>query len=596
MDISRPLSQIRNFAIIAHVDHGKSTLADRLLEKTGMVNHAQEQTLDANPIERERGITIKLAPVRMMYTYRSIEYMLNLIDTPGHVDFAYEVSRALAGCEGAILLVDATQGIQAQTLAHYSQAKKLGLKIIPAINKIDLPTADVDGSALQLIELLGIDENQILRVSGKSGEGIETLLQTIIEQVPPPSGNPQAPLRALVFNSDYLPHQGVRAWVRIIDGELHTGDAVTFIGTKGRFTASEIGCFILHSQTIPSLTTGTVGYVITGFKDPRQVTPGDTLTLTAQVNNVSQLAGYDPPKPMVFLSLYPVDATEIYELTVALDKLHLLDSSLTYTPESSPLMGQGFRVGFLGLLHAEIVQERLDREFNLTVVATTPTVSFRLRHHGNEWEITNAAAMPDPNDYTEILEPMLTAHVFSPEKYLGGIYELMQEKRAQLIEVQHLGNQIQLTYKLPLMEMVGDFYSRLKSISSGFASLDYQFLGWQQSDLIRLDCLLAGDPVEVLAQVVPRDRAFEIGKRIVHKLAEIIPKHQFEIAVQAVVGAKIIARATIKPFRKDVTAKLYGGDQTRKDKLLKKQKKGKKRMKQIGKVTLPSDTFWKLLQ
>lgn len=596
MDISISQKFIRNFAIIAHVDHGKSTLADRLLEKTGTVNQAVAQTLDANPIERERGITIKLAPVRMEYQYQGEKYILNLVDTPGHVDFSYEVSRALAACEGAILLVDATQGIQAQTLAHFSQAQKLGLKIIPVINKIDLPTADLEQAALQLIELLGVDENDILKVSGKTGAGIETLLSQIIEHIPAPSGNAEAPLRALVFNSDYLPHQGVRAWVRIIDGQLQKGDQVTFLGTKNKFSVGEIGCFVLTSQQTNELGTGMVGYVITGFKDPRQVTPGDTLTLTLNANTVMPLAGYEPPKPMVFLSIYPVDSSEFHELTVAFDKLHLLDSSLVYTPESSPLLGQGFRVGFLGLLHAEIVQERLDREFNLAVVATTPTVSFRLRHYDNEWEINNAAAMPDPNDYSEIFEPMLTAFIFTPERYLGGIYELMQEKRARLQEVKHLGNQIQLIYSLPLMEMVGDFYSRLKSLSSGFASLDYHLSGWQQSDLVRLDCLLAGDPVEVLAQVVPRDKSFDIGKRMVNKLSEIIPRHQFEIAVQAVIGSKIVARATIKPFRKDVTAKLYGGDQTRKDKLLKKQKKGKKRMKQVGKVTLPSDTFWKLLQ
>jgi len=658
-------SQIRNFAIIAHIDHGKSTLADRMLELCGVVKKAEKQTLDSNPIERERGITIKLAPVRMLYqmeiphqveishNFKSVRddkadlkslsalsnigsnYILNLIDTPGHVDFSYEVSRALAACEGVVLLVDATKGIQAQTLAHYREAKKLNLKMIPVINKIDLSLADVEATKLQMMETFGIEEKKISLISAKTGKGIEGVLKRIVEEIPAPvgviptnvAGRHELPLRALVFNSQYDEHQGVLAWVKIVDGSLKRGEEITFWGTETNTQANQVGYFELRKKQTDELKTGEVGYVVTGLKNPRLVQAGDTLTLKKE-RDLKSLHGYNPPKPMIFASFYPIDQGEYPLLGDALEKLKLLDSSLTFTAESSPLLGNGFRIGFLGLLHAEIVQERLEREFGLAVFASAPNVMYKIQLRNkrvkeqknigrsqedvsqdanNIQEIHSPQELPDPTEYEAILEPMLKMTVFCPDEYTGKVMQLFQEHRAKMNDMKYIGNQVRLDstsksrqvhfeYDFPLGELVSDFYSQLKSVSSGYASLDYQIEGWQEADLVKLDILLAGEMVPALSRIVPRFQAEKIGRKTVGRLAEVVPRHNFEIAVQAAIGGKILARSTIKPFRKDVTAKLYGGDQTRKDKLLKKQKKGKKKMKQMGRVSLPPDTFWKLLK
>jgi GTP-binding protein LepA len=527
-------------------------------------------------------------------------YTFNLIDTPGHVDFAYEVNRALAACEGVVLVVDATQGIQAQTLAHYRLAQQLNLVVVPVINKIDLATAEVENVSLQMVELLNIDESEIILASGKTGQGVSEIIEAVIERIPPPVVSPpQAALRALVFNSDYQVHQGVRAWVKVVEGQLRTGDALYLMGSQTNSQALEIGFFQLQSRPGQHLGSGQVGYVITGLKDPTLVKTGDTLTTrTGKRPDADRpLPGYQPPKPMVFVSLYPIDAADFNNLQMALEKLTLVDSSLSYQPESSPLLGNGFRVGFLGLLHAEIVQERLSREFDLEVFSTTPSVSFQviLKNRSQPLEIHRPSDLPDSSLVAMISEPNLSMKIFTPRDYLGPILELMKQKRGQLIDMVYSGQQVQLDYQFPLLEMVGDFFSRLKSISSGFASLDYHLIGWRETDLVRVDYLIAGEPFEALSQIVPKSQAQTVGRYMVDRLAEVIPRHQFHIAIQAAIGGKIIARSTIKSFRKDVTAKLYGGDQTRKDKLLKKQKKGKKKMKQIGQVSLPSDTFLKLL-
>jgi GTP-binding protein LepA len=629
---------IRNFAIIAHVDHGKSTLADRMLELTGTVSKAEKQTLDSNPIERERGITIKLAPVRMEYNldivksknekvkteesathlYDKLEtYILNLIDTPGHVDFAYEVSRALAACEGAILLVDATQGIQAQTLAHFREAKRLDLKLIPVVNKVDLDSAEVIETKLQLMETFGFEEGEILDVSGKTGQGVKELLEAVVEKIPAPEGRAEDLLRALVFNSHYDEHQGVVAWIRVIDGELKKGDRVFLLGNKEESQIIETGYFDISdkrkvkSEKTNILSTGEAGYAVLSLKDPQKIQIGDTLTLKG-AKEIEPLPGYNPPKPMVFVSLYPMDQSEYQDLGEALDKLRLLDSSLDVTPESSPMLGNGYRVGFLGVLHAEIVQERLVREFEIEVMGTQPSVVYRIKSNiknqvsnnensedriqKTEYEIHSPQELPDPSMYDEILEPILDVWVFTPHEYVNELVKLFQKHRGQLIDTKAVGSQIHLNFVFPLAELVGEFYSAFKSVSSGFASLDYQLAGYEEADLVKMDILLAGEEIGALSRIVPKEQTQGIGRKIVDKLCEVIPRHNFEISVQAAIGGKILARGNIKPFRKDVTAKLYGGDQTRKDKLLKKQKKGKKRMKEFGRVSLPADTFWKILR
>ncbi len=586
------MENIRNFAIIAHVDHGKSTLADRLLELTGTVaaRDMRSQLLDSNPIERERGITIKLAPVRMEYQ----GHILNLIDTPGHVDFSYEVSRSLAACEGAILLVDATQGIQAQTLAHFREAQKLNLAVIPVINKIDITTADIEGTKRQLHEILNFDPDSILLVSGKTGAGVPELLQSVIDRIPPPSGSPAAPLRALVFNSNFDLHLGVVAWVRLIDGAVRRHDKFYLLATHAHTAAIEVGIFAPGRQTRDSLSAGEVGYVVTGLKDISALTVGDTLSALPVA---SPLPGYKQIKPVVFVSFYPTDGDEINALRDALSKLRLQDSSLEFTPEFSPALGNGFRVGLLGLLHADVVQERLEREFNLSLIAATPSVSYQIvTVKGDTYTISKALDLPDPSFIRAIREPVINLSLFVPESFVGGVMQLCQDHRGKKQDMQYLGKLIHLTYTLPLAELIRGFYDQLKGVSQGFATLDYELTGYVAADLVKLDVLVAGDLVDSLSQIVPRSQAISIGQELVQRLAGIIPRQQFEIAIQAAIGGHIVARSDIKAFRKDVLAKMSGGDQTRKDKLLKKQKKGKSRMKRVGRVDIPQEAFLSLLR
>ncbi|TSC87654.1 MAG: GTP-binding protein LepA [Microgenomates group bacterium Gr01-1014_16] len=580
---------IRNFAIIAHVDHGKSTLADRMLEITGTVSkrQMQDQILDSNPIERERGITIKLAPVRMLYK----SYILNLIDTPGHVDFSYEVNRSLAACEGAILLVDATQGIQAQTLAHYHQAKKLSLTVIPVINKIDINTADVAGTKKQISEILGFDSP--LLISAKTGEGVPELLEAVINQVPAPVSQSQT-VRALVFNSNFDVHLGVIAWVRVVDGQIKTGDKLFLLGTKSPTTVLEVGVFSPAKTPTDKLSAGEVGYVVTNLRDISQIQVGDTLSDNL---STSPLPGYQPIKPVVFVSFYPTDGGEINNFRTALSKLRLQDSSFTYTPEFSPALGNGFRLGLLGLLHADIVQERLEREFGLNLIAAAASVSYQILTMNHELiTINQPAGLPDPSQIKEIREPIIHASLFLPQSYLGAVMQLCQDHRGTLIDMSYLGNLVELRYSLPLSELIRGFHDHLKSVSQGFATLDYELSGYQASDLVKLDILIASDRVDALSQIVPRSQSPYLARDLVERLKEIIPRAQFEITIQAAIGGHILARADVKAFRKDVTAKLYGGDQTRKDKLLKKQKKGKSRMKQFGRVSIPQEAFLSILK
>ena len=624
---------IRNFAIIAHVDHGKSTLADRLLEITGTVEkrRMQNQLLDSNPIERERGITIKLAPVRMVYKipnpkheipnkskyqnsnnqnnlgfrnsdleFADSTYILNLIDTPGHVDFSYEVSRSLAACEGAILLVDATQGVQAQTLAHYQQAKKLGLTIIPVINKIDINTADVAGAQKQISEILNLNPDSILLVSAKTGTGVPELLKAIINRIPPPSNsqitNNQL-TRALVFNSNFDSHLGVIAWVRMVDGQIKTGDKIYLLGTGAQTSAIEVGFFTPLRAPAQLLSSGEVGYVVTNLKDLSLLTAGDTLSNHEPINRVTALPGYQPVKPVVFVSFYPTEGSEIHVLRGALSKLQLSDSALTFVPEFSPALGNGFRVGLLGLLHADIVQERLEREFGLDLIAAAPSVSYQVLIMNNKLiTINQASALPNPEVIKEIREPMLDLSIFVPQQYVGQVIQLCQNHRGTQTHIQYLARLVQLSYSLPLAELIRGFYDSLKSVSQGFATLDYELSGYQAADLVKLDVLIASDKIDALSQIIPRALALYLAKNLVATLQNVIPRQNFEVPIQASIGSHILARANVKAYRKDVIAKLSGGDQTRKDKLLKKQKKGKARMKRVGKIDLPQEAFLSILK
>ncbi|NMC35546.1 elongation factor 4 [Candidatus Beckwithbacteria bacterium] len=581
---------IRNFSIIAHIDHGKSTLADRLLEVTKTVSdrEMQEQFLDSNPISRERGITIKLAPVRMNYPYDGKNYILNLIDTPGHVDFSYEVSRALAACEGAILLVDSVAGIQAQTLTVYRQAKAQNLTIIPVLNKIDLPGARVEEVSLDLAEAFGFDPDEVLQISAKSGLGVEQLLQTIIAKIPSPIGNSEAATKTLVFDSRFDQHQGVIADVRVFSGTIKTNEKLKLMAQDRQFGATELGFYQPKSMPQKQLVAGEVGYICTGLKSLSEVKVGDTIT--AAFNGSTQaLPGYKEPKPMVFLGLYPTDNDAFNDLAEGLEKLHLNDASFVYTPDFSGSLGKGFRVGFAGLLHAEIVQERLEREFDLDLIATVPNVVYEYELHGQRYEIQSAQDLPDQVD--KIFEPWLTVSVFTPKQYLGSIMELFDERRGVYKNLSYLSDGVQLQYELPMAELITDFFDRLKSVSSGYASLDYELIGRREVSAIRLDILIHFERVEALSQIVVKDQAQRIGQLVVKKLKKAIPRQMFEIAIQAAIGGTVIARETVKAFRKDVTAKLYGGDVTRRMKLLEKQKKGKKRMKRFGKVNLPQEVF-----
>lgn len=593
------MDKIRNFCIIAHIDHGKSTLADRLIEQTGTLakDAIQEQVLDDMDLERERGITIKSHAIRMEYNYKGENFVLNLIDTPGHVDFSYEVSRAIASSEGALLVVDAAQGIQAQTISNLYLALEHDLEIIPVLNKIDLPAARPDEVKDQIVDFIGVERDEIIEVSAKTGEGIDELLEKIIEFVPAPTGDTEEPLQALIFDSVFNPYRGVIAYFRIFNGKIKKGDLVKFFNTGQKYEATEIGYLGMDYKPHNELKSGEAGYIISGIKTAKEVRVGDTIT---QVENPTKkaIAGFEEAKPMVYAGVYPIETEEFEDLRTALEKLQLNDAALTFTQESSAALGFGFRCGFLGLLHMEIVQERLDREFNMNVITTVPNVNYIVYSKKDEvTEIHNPAELPDVKYISYIEEPVIEAQIFTQAEYLGGIMKLCLDKRG-ILEKQHflVGNRVELIFKMPLAEIVFDFYDKLKSVSKGYASFDYQNSGYQTSKLVKLDILLNGERVDALSSLIHEDFAYNLGKRMAEKLKELIPRHQFDIPVQAAIGAKIIARSTIKAVRKDVTAKCYGGDITRKRKLLEKQKKGKKKMKQIGRVTVPQKAFISVLK
>lgn len=582
---------IRNFCIIAHIDHGKSTLADRFLELTKTVDNRQmeDRFLDSNPIAKERGITIKLAPVCMRYQFDNNTYNLNLIDTPGHVDFSYEVSRALAACEGAILLVDAVSGIQAQTLTVYRQAKAQNLKIIPVINKIDAPGAKIEKVTLDLCQSFNFQEKEILTVSAKTGQNVDSLLKKIIQSIPAPKNNlEKKSLKALVFDSKFSQHQGVIADIRIFQGQIETGKPLFLMAQKTKFTPVEIGIYHPSAQKQTMLSAGQAGYLATGLKSLTQVKVGDTVT-TFEKPTQKPLSGYKEPKPMVFLGLYPTDNDDYEDLVKALEKLHLNDASFTYAPDFSTSLGKGFRVGFAGLLHAEIVQERLEREFDLNLIASVPNVIYQYEQNGKKIEIQTARELPDQVDKT--YEPWLSVETFTPKDYLGSVMNLFEDRRGVFKDMKYLNEGVQLSYELPMSELITDFFDRLKSISSGYATLDYEYSGMRQVDAIRLDILIHNEKVDALSKIVVKSQADKEGREIVKKLKKVIPRQMFEVAIQAAIGGRILARETVRAFRKDVTAKLYGGDKTRRMKLLNKQKKGKKRMKQFGKIEIPQEAF-----
>lgn len=583
---------IRNFSIIAHIDHGKSTLADRFLEitKTVAADKIKPQLLDSLALERERGITIKLAPVRMNYTLDANYYTLNLIDTPGHVDFSYEVSRSLAAVEGAILLVDAAQGIQAQTLAHGLSALEQNLVLIPVINKVDLPNANVENCKKQLTDTFGFKEEEIILASGKTGLGVEEILQTIIEKVPAPKVDLEKPLKALIFDSFFDTYKGVVAQVRVVEGRAPENQSkIVFLSTKAVGQVLEVGYFSPQLTVSEGLGAGEIGYIATGIKQPDSVRVGDTISVDF---STEPLPGYKKVKPMVYVGLYPIEAGEYFELKEALAKFKLNDPAFSYEQEQSTALGSGFRCGFLGLLHAEVVQERLSEEFGVNLLATTPSVEYVV---GNEI-INNPADLPQGENIPDLQEPWVSLKIFVPQTYIGVVMELVQDRRGKFLDMQHYGVQVELSYEMPLSEMIADFYDKLKSVSSGFASLDWEFLEFREVDAVRVDILVGGEKVDALSIIIVRSKAESVGRRLVEKLKEVLPRQNFEIALQATIGGKIIARETISPFRKDVTAKLYGGDRTRKDKLLDKQKKGKKKMKMIGRVEIPQEAFLSILK
>jgi len=590
---------IRNFCIIAHIDHGKSTLSDRLLELTGTLSAREmsEQVLDQMELERERGITIKAKAVRMTYTAPDGQaYELNLIDTPGHVDFTYEVSRALAACEGAVLVIDATQGIEAQTLSNLYLALEHDLAIVPVANKIDLPSAQPDQVAQEVEDLTGIEASDVLRVSAKTGEGVEAVLRRIVEHVPPPHGERRRPLRALIFDSHYDPYKGVIAYVRVVDGALERGAKLKLLGQGTEFDALEVGVFRPAMVPGEALEAGEVGYVATGLKTIRDVSVGDTITLLEQPAE-QPLPGYRPAKPMVFAGLYPVNSEDYGPLRDALDKLRLNDASLTFQPENSAALGFGFRCGFLGLLHMEIVQERLEREYDLDLVTTAPSVEYHvLRTDGEMVAIDNPAELPDEGQIKEIQEPWMRISIFTPAEYVGPVMELAVSRRAEYERMEYLDEKrVLLNYLVPLSEIIVDFYDQLKSRTRGYASMDYTFADYRPADLVKLDVLVNEEPVDALSLIVHRDQAYSKGLALVRRLKEVIPQQLFTVPIQAALGSRVIARMTVKALRKDVLAKCYGGDVTRKRKLLEKQREGKKRMKRLGKVEIPQEAFMALL-
>lgn len=591
------MGNIRNFCIIAHIDHGKSTLADRLLEYTDTIKITKGQMLDNMDLEKERGITIKSHAIQMKYARNGENYILNLIDTPGHVDFSYEVSRSIAACEGALLLVDATQGVQAQTISNLYMAIEHDLEIIPVINKIDMPSAMPDEVEDEIVEFLGCSRDDVLRVSAKTGEGVASVLEAIVNKIPSPEGDPDAPLQALIFDSIYNSYRGIIAYFKIENGTLRSNDHVKFFNTNKDYNADEVGVLEMDLKPRRELSVGEVGYIISGIKDPREVKVGDTIT---HVENPSQkaISGFQEVKPMVFAGVYPVDTADYEDLRTSLEKLQLNDASLTFTPESSAALGFGFRCGFLGLLHMEIVQERLDREFNMDVITTVPNVSYKVYDkQGACMEVHNPSGLPDSTEIEHIEEPYIRATIITTADFIGPIITLCLDKRGELIEqVFFTGNRVRLEFHIPLGEIVIDFYDKLKSVSKGYASFDYYIDSYRPSKLVKLDILLNGNSVDALSVLTHEANAQAMGRKICEKLKTLIPRQQFDIAIQAAIGSKIIARETVKQVRKDVTAKCYGGDVTRKRKLLEKQKRGKKRMKQIGNVVVPQTAFLAVLK
>ena len=595
------MKHIRNFCIIAHIDHGKSTLADRLLQTTGTISERemQNQALDDMELERERGITIKSHAIQMSYQHEGDDYVLNLIDTPGHVDFSYEVSRSIAACEGALLIVDASQGIEAQTISNLYLALEHDLKIIPILNKMDLPGAMPEEVSDQIVELIGCEYEEIIQASGKTGLGVEEILAAVVNTVPPPKGDEEAPLQAMIFDSVFNPFRGIIAYYRVQNGVMRKGQRIRFFNTKRDYNADEIGVLKMGLEPKKEVRAGDVGYIISGIKQANEVKVGDTITSTEnQCENA--LKGFEDVKPMVFAGIYPVDSEDYEELRYSMEKLQLNDSSLVFEPESSAALGFGFRCGFLGMLHMEIIQERLEREFNMTVITTVPNVSYKSYMKKTPDEVmivNNPSELPDPSGMDKIEEPYIRAQVITKTEYVGAIMTLCIEKRGELQNQVYLTqDRVEITFEMPLAEIVFDFYDRLKSVSRGYASFDYHPTGYKASDLIKMDLLLNGEQVDALSALVHRSNAFDLGKRICLKLKELIPRQQFEIPVQAAIGAKVIARETIKALRKDVTAKCYGGDITRKRKLLEKQKAGKKRMRQVGKVEVPQEAFLAVLK
>jgi GTP-binding protein LepA len=595
------MKNIRNFCIIAHIDHGKSTLADRLLDATGAVTERekQDQLLDNMDLERERGITIKSHAIQMNYTLRGEEYVFNLIDTPGHVDFSYEVSRSIAACEGALLIVDAAQSIQAQTISNLYLALENDLEIIPVLNKVDLPSANPEEVTDDIVDLLGCKAEDVIHCSAKTGLGVERILEAIVERVPAPKGDENAPLQALIFDSVYNSFRGVETYFRVMNGRIGKGDRIKFIATNKEYNADEVGALKLKQEPKKSVETGDVGYLITGIKEAKEVQVGDTITLAAHPT-YTPIEGFEEVKPMVFAGIYPVDTEDYEELRNSMEKLQLNDASLVFQPESSAALGFGFRCGFLGMLHLEIIQERLEREFDMSVITTVPNVSYHAHTRKDPDQVilvNNPSDLPDPSSLDRVEEPFIKASIITKADYVGNVMSLCIEKRGQITNQTYLTTErVELTFDMPLAEIVFDFYDRLKSVSRGYASFDYSPIGLRASKLVKVDVLLNANPVDALSALVHADNAYTLGKKMCEKLKELIPRQQFDIPIQAAIGAKIISRETIKAVRKDVTAKCYGGDITRKRKLLEKQKKGKKKMRQVGNVEIPQEAFMAVLK
>ena len=593
------MKNIRNFCIIAHIDHGKSTLADRLLELTQTLSarDMEAQVLDSMDLEREKGITIKSHPIQMDYLYKGEKFLLNLIDTPGHVDFSYEVSRSIASCEGALLVVDATQGIQAQTISNLYLAVEHGLEIIPVLNKIDMDSAQPDVVTDQIVDLIGCKPEEVYRVSARTGDGVSALLAAIVEKIPAPKGDPDAPLQALIFDSVFNSYRGIIAYFKVFNGSIRSGDRVKFVATDMEYEAEEVGVLKMKLQPMDVVSAGNVGYIISGIKRAIEVKVGDTITHSDRPCDKA-ISGFEEVKPMVFAGLYPVQADKFEELRATLEKFRLNDASFVYEPESSLALGFGFRCGFLGLLHLEIVQERLFREFNMDVITTVPNVSYKVfTTHGDELDVHNPSGLPAPTLTDHIEEPYIRAQVISKTEFYGPIMKLCMEKRGILIGEHYItSDRVELTYDMPLSEIVFDFYDKLKSMSKGYASFDYHVTGFRPARLVKLDILLNGEPADALSTLIHEDHAYDFGRKICLKLKELIPRQQFDIAIQAAIGAKVIARETVRQVRKDVTAKCYGGDVSRKRKLLEKQKEGKKRMRQIGTVQVPQSAFMAVLK